>query len=210
VDRGTAAGQRRIAELGRELRETRIDRGLSSREVARAIGCSHSEVLRAERALIRNISLLRLSQMAAVVGLDLSARLFPGGSHVRDKPQATLLERLHVRLHPELGWGTEVPFPIPGDQRAWDALIRGSDWRQGVEAETGPRDGQALARRLNLKLRDGAVDGVILLLPNVRRIRDFLAVAGPALRADFPLSGATILERLAAGQAPGGSGIVLL
>jgi hypothetical protein len=54
------------------------------------------------------------------------------------------------------------------------------------------------------------VDGVILLLPNTRRSRTFLGSAGPALRANFPLPGHLILERLAAGQNPGGSGIVLL
>ena len=73
----------------------------------------------------------------------------------------------------------------------------------------GPRDGQALARRLMLKQRDGSVAGVILLLPKTRRSRTFLTSAGPALRADFPLRGELILDRLGDGLAPGGSGIVV-
>src|SRR5439155_26268028 len=103
-----------------------------------------------------------------------------------------------------------VTLPPLGDQRAWDAMIRGAGWRQAVEAETGPRDGQALARRLELKQRDGDVDGVILLLPNTRRIREFLAEAGSQLRANSPLDGRLIIERLGRGENPGGSGIVVL
>ncbi len=163
-----------------------------------------------ERGRVPNVSLLLLNRTAAVVGLDLSARLFPGGSPVRDAVHGGLLEELHGRCHSSLGWRTEVPLPTPGDQRAWDALIRGPDWREGVEAEMGPRDGQALARRLMLKQRDGSVAGVILLLPKTRRIRTFLTSAGPALRADFPLRGELILDRLGDGLAPGGSGIVVL
>jgi hypothetical protein len=131
-----------------------------------------------ERGRVPNVSLLLLNRTAAVVGLDLSARLFPGGSPVRDAVHGGLLEELHGRCHSSLGWRTEVPLPTPGDQRAWDALIRGPDWREGVEAEMGPRDGQALARRLMLKQRDGSVAGVILLLPKTRRIRTFSYVGG--------------------------------
>jgi transcriptional regulator with XRE-family HTH domain len=127
VDRGTARAVRQIADLGRELREARMDRGLSSREVAGAVGCLHSEILRVERARVLNVSLLLLNKIAAVVGLDLSARLFPGASPVRDAVHGVLLEDLHGVIHPSLGWGNEVPLPNVGDQRAWDALIRGRD-----------------------------------------------------------------------------------
>jgi hypothetical protein len=115
-----------------------------------------------------------------------------------------------MRLHSMLLWNLEVPMPDPRDQRAWDAVIRGKDWREAVEAETGPRDGQALARRIALKRRDSGVDGVILLLPRTARTREFLAQFGSLLAGDFPVDGGLILRRLAAGQNPGGSGIVLL
>jgi transcriptional regulator with XRE-family HTH domain len=210
VDRGSATAKRQRTDLGRELRDARMDRGLSSRVVADAIGCSHSSVLRIERGEVVHVSLLMLNRMAAVVGLDLSTRLFPGGPPVRDNASLRLLELLRLRLHPRLTWRVEVPLPNPGDQRAFDALIRGTGWREAVEAETGPRDTQALARRLELKVRDGQVDGMILLLPNTRRIRDFLRTSGPTLRTILPLDGSIILQCLGAGIAPGGSGIVLL
>ncbi len=100
--------------------------------------------------------------------------------------------------------------PNPGDQRAWDALIRGDGWRDGVEAELNPIDGQALIRRLRLKQRDGLVDGVILLLPDTRRARQFRREFADLLANDFPVPGRAALERLAAGESPGGSAIVII
>jgi hypothetical protein len=89
-------------------------------------------------------------------------------------------------------------------------MIRGADWRYGVEAETAPRDAQALARRLELKKRDGAVDGMILLLRSGQRTRIFLREAGDLLRANLDASPERTLELLRAGVRPTGSAIVVL
>lgn len=90
-------------------------------------------------------------------------------------------------------------MPIPGDQRAWDAVVAGNGWRLGVEAETAPRDTQALVRRLALKQRDGEVDTVIVVLPRTRRVREFLHEAGPILSPFFPGSASDALRLLRAG-----------
>ncbi len=82
--------------------------------------------------------------------------------------------------------------------------------RVGIEAETRVRDAQELQRRLSLKRRDGGVDHLILLLANTRHNRAFLRVAGSGFLADLPVPGATALARLAAGEDPLGSAIVLL
>lgn len=201
---------RQLRDIGAELRAARIDRGLSARDVAVALGCSHTTVLRTERALVRGAGLVGLNRHAAVVGLDLSTRSFAGGPPVRDRSHAELLARFRARLHPSLRWATEVPLAIPGDLRPWDAQVGGHAWRFGVEAETGPNDAQALKRRLELKRRDGGVEGVILLLRESQRCREFLAVALPIFQADFPIPARTILQRLGAGRHPGGSGIILL
>jgi len=115
-----------------------------------------------------------------------------------------------MRLHAILRWALEVPLPATGDQRAWDAMVTGGNWRYGVEAETAPQDSQALSRRLELKLRDGGVNGVILLLPESRRSRAFLNAVDPAFRATFPVPPRLTLDRLGAGLDPGGSAIVVL
>ena len=80
----------------------------------------------------------------------------------------------------------------------------------GVEVETLPRDAQALVRRLNLKRRDGEVDGVILVLRDTRRARLFRQEAAAELGAAFPVPGLDALRRLRVGADPGGSALILI
>lgn len=147
--------------------------------------------------------------IGAAVGLDVRLRAFPAGDAIRDAGQQRLLGRLRPRLHPTLGWSTEVGLPIEGDRRAWDAVIRGEGWRVAVEAETVLDDLQALDRRLALKRRDGGEDHVILLVADTPRNRRALAAA-PGAFADLPLRTREILRALGGGRAPVGSGIVIL
>jgi transcriptional regulator with XRE-family HTH domain len=210
MDRAAERALDQLRMIGRELRTARMDRGLSTRTVATAMGCSHTKIVRIDHAQSPDVTLLSLNQYGAAVGLDISVRAFAGGSPLREAGHTKLLLRFRARVHVSIGWANEVPFPIFGDQRAWDAMLRGPSWRYGVEGETGPRDGQALGRRLELKRRDGGVDGIILVLPATRRSREFLAAAGPLLRTNLPLDGRVILKRLEAGLDPGGSGIVLV
>jgi hypothetical protein len=144
-----------------------------------------------------------------VVGLDLSVRVFPAGDPIRDAGHARLLERFRRELHPSLRWHTEVPFPDSGDLRAWDAVTGCADWRAGVEAETVIEDTQALDRKLALKMRDGAVDHLILLVADTPRNRRALAATTAAF-ADLPLRARELLRSLRAGEEPRASGIVVL
>ena len=174
-----------------------------------AAGLSASATSRIERGLTAEVSVLRLTRLAEVVGLEVSVRLFVGGSPIRDNVHASLLGRCRGAMHPSLRWSIEVPLPNPGDDRAWDAMVVGSDWRYGVEAETAPRDVQAISRRLALKLRDGGVDGILLVLPRTRRVQEFLAASRGMLNEAFPIPGTAALARLKDGLDPGGSSIIL-
>jgi transcriptional regulator with XRE-family HTH domain len=187
-----------------------MDRALSLAAVARAVGLSTSQVSRIERGLVERVSVHDLARLHAAVGLELSVRSFPGGQPIRDGAQVGLLGAFREHLHRSLGWSVEVPLPLPGDRRSWDGVVRGRDWRYGVEAETAPRDSQAVARRLQLKIRDGDVDGCLLVVRPTVQTRRFLATAGDLLRAAFPVDGAGALELLRAGVDPGGSAIVVL
>jgi hypothetical protein len=178
--------------------------------VARSASISVTELSRIERGLAPWASLLVLAQLCAIVGLDLAARAYPGGAPIRDARHAALLEKFHSLLHPDLSWASEVPLPIPGDHRAWDGLVRGSGWRYGAEAELNPADGQALLRRLNLKIRDGGVDGVILLLRDTRQSRQLRRELHAELAAHFPVPGRRTVKLLGGGFDPGGSSIVVL
>ncbi len=88
--------------------------------------------------------------------------------------------------------------------------MAGPDWRHGYEAETRPRDRQALERRLAMKARDGDVDGVSLLLTDSRRNREFARTNWPTLRERFPVPGRRALEMLSAGENPGAGSVILL
>jgi transcriptional regulator with XRE-family HTH domain len=199
-----------VTDMARELRTARVDRGLSLVDVARAAGLSTATVSRVERGLAEKVSVVMIARLLAIVGLEFGARAYPGGQPLRDAGHVALLDAFRAGLHRSIRWATEVPLPSPGDQRAWDALIRGADWRYGIEAETAPRDAQALLRRLELKRRDGGVDGVILLLRASRHTSAFLRDAGELLRSNLPASPDRTRELLRAGVQPPGSSIVVL
>jgi transcriptional regulator with XRE-family HTH domain len=210
ADRGAENGRRLVFSLGNETRIARRDRGLSLRAVAAAVGVSPATIWRIENGVSPNLSIILLARLLAVVGLDLSARAFPGPDIVRDMAHAVLLARFRTFLHPSLRWSSEVPLPLLGDRRRWDGMVQGPHWRYGTEAETGPQDGQALAGRLQLKARDGDVNGVLLVLPATRRVRSFLAAVDGLFEPQFPVPGRVALERLGAGLDPGGSAIVVV
>ena len=210
VDRAANCSRRLLIETGRELRQARLDRGLSARAVARAVDLSATTVSRLERGLVPEASVLTLARIHEALGLDLSLRTYPGGEPIRDAAHARLLGRFRARLHPSLRISTEVPFPAPGDRRAWDLLVAGRGFRLGVEAESNPNDVQALSRRLMLKERDGRVDRLILLLPGTAGVGRFLEAAGTLLLAQFPLDGDRAMAFLEAGLEPPANAIVVL
>lgn len=210
VDLGASRGRTLTAAVLAELRDARLDRGLAGATVARAAGRSPAQYSRLERGLTASVSILEASILLAAVGLELSVRAYPRGQRLRDASHVALLDRLRVRLHGSLRFVTEVPFPSPDDRRAWDAVITDRHWRVGVEAETKPRDRQALERRLALKLRDGDVGCVVLLLLDSRHNRDFVRSSSEVLAERFPIPARRVLEFLRAGVNPGGNSIVLL
>jgi hypothetical protein len=80
-----------------------------------------------------------------------------------------------------------------------------------VETETRPRDVQALLRRLATKRRDDpGISSVVLVMADTRHNRSLLKEFGEVVRAELPVASKVIIEALAAGREPGGSGIVLV
>jgi hypothetical protein len=208
-DRGRRRAIDALRRLGNDHRLARTGAGLSLRDAGAASGAPHQQLLRFERGELDRISIPDLGAWCAVVGLDLALRSYPAGDPLRDRAHLALLERLRTRLHPSLRWKTEAPLPIPGDLRAWDALIRGGEWRLPVEAETVLGDLQATERKLTLKLRDSGADHVILLVADTTPNRRALGAA-PGAFANLPLGTREMLRALSRGDDPGGSGIVIL
>lgn len=188
-DRGVRRARASLAELGRELRATHRSAGLRQVDVARAAGASASWVSQVERGAARDVGFRLVSVMLAVVGLDLSVRAFPGAQPLRDEGHRQLLSRFRALFPAGTPWRTEVPLPVPGDQRAWDAMTLLWGVRIGIEAELRPTDLQALERRLALKKRDGAVGRLVLVLADTRHDRALLRLTGESLRDRFPVQG---------------------
>ena len=213
ADRGRRRCRESLQRVRVDGRQARTAAGLSQRAVAKAIGVSHSKVGRFERGAVRDPSLELMAAYCAVVGLDLAMRAYPAGDPIRDRAQLALLERLRARLNPTLRWRTEVPLPIDGDLRAWDAEISDRNpnpWRARVEGETRIADGQALERRLALKLRDDPDGHLILLISDTRANRAALRSLGAGVKELLPLDTRAVLAALGNGKDPGASGIVIM
>jgi transcriptional regulator with XRE-family HTH domain len=210
ADRGNRLARRGLLTIGEEVREARLAAGLSQAIVGAAAGVSHTTVGRLERGRQPGADLALLSRVCAAVGLDLALRAYPDGDPIRDIAQVRLLGRLRDRIGPGLIWRTEVVLPISGDPRAWDATITSALGCVAVEAETRLRDVQALDRRIQRKRRDGGMDDVILLVADTTANRRALVAGREALRASYPLDRRSVMDPLAAGRLPDGSGIVVL
>jgi transcriptional regulator with XRE-family HTH domain len=203
-------GREAVMRIGREIHDARVALGLSQAAVARQAGLSRSKAGRIERGEYVNVPLIELIVLAAVVGLEISARAFPVGTPLRDRAHAALLERFRSLLNAALRWATEVPMPNAGDLRAWDAMITGTGFRVGVEAETRARDGQALERRIRAKQRDGMVDAVILVLADTRANRAFLRERSASFTELFPIRSREALAALVTGRCPAGNAVILV
>ncbi len=207
--RGRARGRRLKLEIGAGLRTARRAAGLSQLSVARRAGVSQMQISRVERGR-GSSDVGELATVAAIVGLDLSVKLFPGGTPIRDVAHARLLGRLQAALPDADEWRTEVPIPILGDQRAVDVVLPIGGVGIGFELETRLVDAQATVRRAVLKQRDARLACMILVLADTRANRSELVDAAPTLEPTFPLETRAVLAALRAGQLPRANGIVLV
>jgi transcriptional regulator with XRE-family HTH domain len=209
VERSLRRIEADLARARTDIDAARRSSGLSHEAVAAVCRADRSTVRRTASGGIRQPNLRLLAGIAAAVGLELRLRAYPAGDAIRDAGQQRLIERLHSRLPDGLRWRTEVPLPIEGDLRAWDAVIRGDDWWVAVEAETVLDDVQATERRLTPKMRDCGADRVILLIADTRRNRLALDAA-PSAFAGLSRDGRRTLAALSVGALPSASGIVVL
>jgi transcriptional regulator with XRE-family HTH domain len=130
-------GRRGVAvarTLAEDLHRLREDAGVSQRALARASGIDQSVISRAEAGLeVPGIE--TYARLAAALGADLSARLYPNtGPAIRDRHQARIVEALVQGLHhrwrvwPEVG----VRQPV----RGWiDAVLVDADPPLAVATE---------------------------------------------------------------------------
>ena len=197
-------------EIGREIRDARLSGGSSLRVAGARVGMSHTQLRRLEAGVIEHVTVEQLSRGCAAVGLRLLVRTAPGPGPALDAGQLALIGRLRAVLPSSVRVSMEVPIPLPGDRRAWDAVVGLDPRAVPVEAEARLRDIQSLERRSALKLRDSAFDRLILLVSDTANNRRILEAYREDLRASFPVDTRAVLADLRRGQTPAASGIVVL
>lgn len=211
-DRGSRVGQRRLRDLGAEYRDRRMEFGLSQLRVAQAARISRSTYSRIEAGKCPSLTVLVAARVAAVLGLDLVARTYPGGESIRDAASARKIEQLCSNVGAPLRWKTEVPLPQRGDYpelRRWDLVLTGRRRRTALEFESRVYDAQAQHGRWNLKRRDDPVDSFVAVIADTRGNREVLNLFENVF-ADLPrLSTSAFLKMLRAGEHPP-TGLVLL
>lgn len=207
--RGLRQGDRALTMIAAEWRHLRESAGISQVALARAAGVSRSTYARIERGRLTELGIRRASVITAILGGDLSVRIYPAGPPIRDAGHVALLARFEARLGSSWHIRHEAPMQQAGDARAWDRRLDGPT-SIGVEAETRPRDLQKIERSMNLKLRDSGVLRMVLLVSGTRHNRELLRATLPMLRPTFPLSTAEVLRALSEGRDPGANGLVVL
>ena len=182
---------------------------ISQRAVAHELGWQQSELNRLERFDFPNVPLLRLVEMASVLGLEVSVRLHRVGDPIRDKASQALIGRFLALVGSGYRVTREALLPS-GGQRSWDILLRTGATLVGVEVITRVRDVQALVRLIRLRERDGGVDHVLLVLSdsghNRAMLRQLLEALGPA----FTTSRREIIDALRSSLPVPGSGVLLM
>jgi hypothetical protein len=171
---------------------------------------SQGELSRLERFDFPNIAFVRLAEIAAVLGLELSAGLHRNGDAVRDVGHQATIRRCLANVHSAFVCTREVPLPNVGDRRSWDILLRLGSVLIGVEAETRIRDIQALVRHVRERERDGGVDHVFVLLADTVHNRQLVAQLREALGPRFAANPRDVLSALRAGRPVAGSAVLLV
>jgi transcriptional regulator with XRE-family HTH domain len=211
LDRGRRRGRFVAGRLVGELQAARQTLNVSQRTLARELGCAQSEVWRFENLVKADaLSLVRIAEIASLLGLELAASLHPIGDPIRDRGHQALLARFRTRLSPSIRVVAEAPMPLPGDRRSWDMLLRIVDQLVGLEAETRVRDVQSLTRHVRERERDGGVDELLLVLAESVVNRRLLPQLLDALGPRFSTSPRAVLRALGEGRPIPGSSVLLI
>jgi transcriptional regulator with XRE-family HTH domain len=213
-DRGHRRGRMLLNRCVTELRDARLTAALSLDQLAREVGWSAAAVGRFHSGHRQDVGIVELSEIASVLGYEVSVGLHPIGDPLRDKGQLACGRRLNAMLSDRWRVTDETLLPGAGEQRAWDKLLRLVDATPrclvGVDIESRAWDIQALVRRTRGRERDGEVDHILIVLADTthnRRVVDALrATLGPG----YATGPRRIMTALRSGQPLPGSGVVLL
>jgi len=173
------------------------------------LGWSQAEYWRFENGLV-DITFRAAAIVASILGMELTASLFPAGEPLLDRGHQALLKRFRDLCSAAFRIAAEVPLPTPGDPRTWDLVMRLGDLVIGVEAETRLRDMQAFVRRIHQREANGGVDIVLVVLSASAFNRSLAADLRLALGDRYATQPRALLRALRRGLPLSGSGVILI
>ena len=207
ADRHVVGLRRRLAE---DLNRLRMDSGATQADVARLAGLDRSAVSKLESGLIRP-PLETYARVAAALGADLSARVYPNtGPPIRDRHQARMAELVIGCLHPR--WEVVPEVAVRRPARGWIDLAlldRGASLVVATELESDLRRIEQLVRwsvekassfgsseQAERWARLGVEPTVsrLLVVRRTRANREAVAAARRLLREAFPADPIDALE----------------
>jgi transcriptional regulator with XRE-family HTH domain len=197
-----------------ELRTARLVTGLSQSALAREMGLDHSNLWRLEAGRLDDVGVVRLAELASLLGFEISLGLHPVGDPIRDKGQLACAQRFDRILSDRWRVTDETLLPGAGEQRAWDKLLRlvGETPRclVGADIESRVWDMQAIVRRTRARERDGQVDHILIVLADTAHNRRVIDDLRRSLGEAYFSPPRTILRQLRAGERLLGSGVILI
>ena len=156
-----------------------------------------------------------LARAGAVVGLDVRIRAYPGGdpdSGTRHRPGCWCIGTDWRRP-----CASATRSPCRSSATSAHGMRASRDWstRRAVatprgRSRTRVTDVQSLVRRLQLKVRDGGEDRVLLVVADTHHNHAVVRGSRPTFDAQFPVDARTALADLSAGRCPRGSALVFL
>jgi hypothetical protein len=180
--------------------------------MAKELGWSQAQIWRLENRQVE-LSVVRLSEMASILGLELSVSLHDIGDPIRDKGHQAVGRRFDAI--PSSAWRSlaEVLLPNVGDRRSWDRVLRLlAEPAQvgGVELETRIRDIQVLVRHTRERERDGGVDHILIVLSDSATNRTLIGQLRDALGDAYQTAPREIFRSLRHGAPIPGSGVIFI
>ena len=209
--RGRRRGATLNARILRELLDARVLLGISQRTLAQELGCSQANLWRME-ANKSEVTITRLSEMASLLGLELSMGLHELGDPLRDKGQQVVGKRFEGLLSTNWFVTSEALLPSGICAHGTSCSLKPTRARRHswADLESRIRDIQALVRRTRLRERDGGVDRILMVCSDSATNRRLVAQLREALGPEYATTPRAILRALRDGTELPGSGVILV
>ncbi len=207
--------RRSSLRLGEEIRDLRLDAGVSLRELGAATGLDPSHIARIEKATA-HASLEALTIISVALGAELSLRLYAGvGPRIHDRFQAPMLEALLRVLAPR--WLPRLEVVIPRPVRGVADLVLTD--RSGPTTVIG--EAQSEFRRIEQQLRwmaekakalgdmagDGRSVSRLLIIRSTEATRAVARRYSATMSAAYPARTVDVVDSLTNGRPWPGDGI---